>query len=179
MKLSFYLIIVSMSSCLLSYGSQAYAADEETHQATALFLYNFANFVDWPNKAFARRNATLNLCVVGKARFVPYLDAFDGALVRGKTLSIVKLPQVNLNKRCHILFLDEEEKRMIENIQVIHTSDYVLSVSDDDRFVEEGGVVSVFAKREEVQFEVNLKQALENGLFISSDLLGLARDVKR
>ena len=166
-------------SSILSWSPYLHAGDEDTHQATALFLYNFANFVDWPDDAFVRRQATLNLCVVGKARFVPYLDAFEGALVRGRVLSIVELPQVNLNKRCHVLFLDDEEKRMIENIQVIHTSDYVLSVSDDDGFVEDGGVVSVFAKNEAVEFEVNLKQALENGLFISSDLLSLARSVKR
>ena len=163
---------------LVSTSKPSYA-NEDIHQAKALFLYNFANFVDWPNDAFVRRRATLNLCVVGKALFVPYLDAFEGAEVRGRRLSIVKLPQVNLNRRCHILFLDEEEKRMIENIQVIHTSDYVLSVSDDDGFVEDGGVVSVFAQNQNIEFEVNLKQALENGLFISSDLLSIARSVKR
>ena len=155
------------------------ASDDDTHQAIALFLYNFANYVDWPDDAYISKNATLNMCVVGKARFVPYLDAFEGALIRKRRLSIVKLPQINLDKKCHVLFLDDEEKKMIENIQVIHTSDYVLSISDDDKFVEDGGVVSVFARQEAVQFDVNLGQALRNGLYISSDLLGLARDVKR
>ena len=92
----------------------------------------------------------------------------------------MKLPIYNENKRCHILFLDEEEKKMIENIQkVIFTSDYVLSVSDDDHFVDQGGIVSVFAANQELNFDINLRQALENGIFISSDLLSLAREVKR
>lgn len=68
---------------------------------------------------------------------------------------------------------------MIENIQIIHTSDYVLSVSDDEQFVDDGGIVSVFAQQEQVQFDVNLNQALSSGLYISSDLLGIARSVKQ
>lgn len=175
MKQFFIVIILIMSG----WHSNAIASDEDTHQAIALFLYNFANYVDWPEEAYLSKNATLNMCVVGKARFVPYLDAFEGALIRNRRLSIVKLPQLNLDKKCHVLFLDDEEKKMIENIQIIHTSDYVLSISDDDNFVEDGGVVSVLAKQEAVQFDVNLGQALRNGLYISSDLLGLARDVKR
>ena len=129
----------------ISWSPSAQATDEDTHQAIALFLYNFANYVDWPQDAFNSRRETLNMCVVGKARFVPYLDAFEGTLVRDRRLSIVKLPQINLDKRCHILFLDDEEKKMIENIQVIHKSDFVLSISDDNTFVEDGGVVSVYA----------------------------------
>lgn len=172
--------VVLVLFMLFGIQSQVFATQEEsTHQAIALFLYNFANYVDWPNDAYRSKNATLNMCVVGQARFVPYLDAFEGALIRNRQLSIVKLPQINLEKKCHVLFLDDEEKKMIENIQVIHTSDYVLSISDDNNFVEDGGVVSVFARQEAVQFDVNLGQALKNGLYISSDLLGLARDVKR
>lgn len=169
--------ILLLCSVILSTPLQA--SDEETHQAIALFLYNFANYVDWPDDAFSSSKETLNMCVVGKARFVPYLDTFGGTLVRDRRLSIVKLPLYNSDKRCHILFLDEQEKKMIENIQVIHTSDFVLSISDDNTFVEDGGVVSVFARQEAVQFDVNLGQALRNGLYISSDLLGLARSVKR
>lgn len=171
-------LLILFCSCLL-FIQPLQAAEEDTHQAIALFLYNFANYVDWPDDAFRSKNETLNMCVVGKARFVPYLDAFEGALIRKRRLTIVKLPQLNLDKRCHMLFLDDEEKKMIENIQVIHMSDFVLSISDDDNFVEDGGVVSVYAREEAVQFDVNLGQALRNGLYISSDLLGIARSVKR
>jgi len=172
-------ILMLVLTLSLSLTNMSRAADEETHQAIALFLYNFANYVDWPSDAFTSKKESLNMCVVGKARFVPYLDVFEGTLIRDRYLSIVKLPQINLDKRCHVLFLDEEEKAMIENIQVIHTSDFVLSISDDTEFVEDGGVVSVFAREEAVQFDVNLGQALRNGLYISSDLLGIARSVKR
>lgn len=82
----------------------ASAADEETHQAIALFLYNFSNYVDWPSDAFVSKNGTLNMCVVGEARFVPYLDAFEGALIRDRRLSIVKLPQINLEKNVMFYF---------------------------------------------------------------------------
>ena len=172
-------IFIVLFLLILGVSRPTAAADEDTHQAIALFLYNFANYVDWPDDAFNNARETLNMCVVGKARFVPYLDAFEGALIRKRRLSIVKLPQINLDRRCHVLFLDDEEKKMIENIQVIHTSDYVLSISDDDNFVEDGWVVSVFARQQAVQFDVNLGQALRNGLYISSDLLGIARSVKR
>ena len=89
---------------ILGFSRPAAAADEDTHQAIALFLYNFANYVDWPDDAFSNSKETLNMCVVGKARFVPYLDAFEGALIRKRRLSIVKLPQINLDRRCHVRY---------------------------------------------------------------------------
>mgnify|MGYP001074551740 CR=1 FL=1 len=172
-------ILVLLALWALQIPSWARPSAANANQAIALFLYNFANYVEWPESAFSSARDTLNMCVIGNAKFVPYLDTFEGTMIRKRKLSIVKLPVINLNKRCHVIFLDEEEKKTIENIQVIHQSDFVLSFSDDKQFVQDGGVVSVFVQERGVQFEVNLAQALANGLYLSSDVLGLARSVKR
>ncbi len=53
---------------------------------------------------------------------------------------------------------------------------FVLSVGNTEGFADQGGgVVNIFRTRDQQKFEINLQRAIERGLFISSDLLSLAR----
>ena len=56
---------------------------------------------------------------------------------------------------------------------------YVLSVGERKGFAEKGGVINIVRTADEIQFDINLATAMANGLLVSSDLLSLARDVKR
>ena len=44
------------------------------YQVKAVFLFNFAQFVDWPSKAFPEPQTPLVIGVVGEDPFGPYLD---------------------------------------------------------------------------------------------------------
>lgn len=49
-------------------------ADEELqrvkeYQVKALFLYNFANFVEWPDEAFPHADSPLKMCLYGAVPF--------------------------------------------------------------------------------------------------------------
>ena len=62
-------------SCLvlpsLSYSDQSYSDESKMaeYQMKALFLYNFANFVDWPNGAFKSRSEKITMCLYGRRFF--------------------------------------------------------------------------------------------------------------
>ena len=53
------------------------------YQVKAVFLFNFAQFVDWPSKAFPEPQTPLVIGVVGEDPFGPYLDE----TVRGETVN--------------------------------------------------------------------------------------------
>src|SRR5215510_13723891 len=73
---------VILSVCLvLQVRAQAQNPPLE-YQVKAVFLYNFAKFVEWPTQAFPRPDTPFNICLAG--------DPFQGAVeqtVEGETLN--------------------------------------------------------------------------------------------
>src|SRR6476646_7724323 len=61
---------------------EAQEAAPSEFQLKAVFLYNFAKFVDWPPGAFASPNDPFIIGVAGEDPFGPYLDD----AVRNKTI---------------------------------------------------------------------------------------------
>ena len=80
---------------------------------------------------------------------------------------------------CHILYVGEDERvhlpRFWSEIQYV----YVLSVGERRGFADKGGIINIMSTRNQLQFEVNIENAINNGLFLDSDLLSLARSIKR
>lgn len=149
-------------------------------QIKALFLYNFANFVRWPEKAFATSPDTLRMCLFGHAELGPFLDQVNGTRIRDKRLKVIRANELSeIEQGCHILFVSVDKQQylpvLFDSIQHI----YVLSVSDVENFARQGGVISILRTSDKLSFEINLDAALKNGLLISSDLLTMARIVGR
>lgn len=146
----------------------------------ALFLYNFANFVEWPEDAFANSTAPLRLCVFGKVQFGAFLKTVDGTLIGNHPLQITQTSQLaEIESGCHILFVAREQRVKLPQFFSQIKYMYVLSVGDRKGFADKGGIINIVRTADQMQFEINLATAMANGLLISSDLLSLAREVKR
>lgn len=162
-----------------SYGYAQKSVDAE-QQVRAQFVYNFANFVEWPDDAFADSNAPIKVCLFGEVDFAPYLYTFGGTRIGERTLVVQKADQVEeIRSGCHILYVGQDERVRLptfwQEIQYI----YVLSIGDRQGFADKGGIINILRTRDRVQFDVNIENALLNGLFLDSDLLALARVIKR
>ncbi|MDX1587840.1 MAG: YfiR family protein [Oleiphilaceae bacterium] len=145
-------------------------------QVKALFLYNFANFVEWPPEAFPSQDAPLRMCLFGAVPFGEFLDVVDGVSVRDRTLDVIRTTRdKDIRQGCHILFVGINRLDRLEEFFADMNHLFVLSVGSTEGFAEQGGVINILRTRDQQQFEINLTKAIENGLFISSDLLSLAR----
>lgn len=139
----------------------------------AAFLYRFPGFVEWPSQALAGR-ASLDICVLGPTPFGTLLDE----LVGGETLAGRALRARLVNGRdldaCHVLFLpDDDSTARLTALQAVATRP-VLTVSDADGFLEEGGVIQLRLADDRVRFEINAAAAERAGLRLSAQLLRLA-----
>lgn len=156
------------------------AISEAEQQVRAQFVYNFANFVEWPDDAFANTEAPIKICLFGEVDFAPYLYTFAGTRIGARTLTVEKADQIEeIRSGCHILYVGQDERVRLptfwQEIQYI----YVLSIGDRQGFADKGGIINILRTRDRVQFDVNIENALINGLFLDSDLLALARVIKR
>ena len=142
----------------------------------ALFLYNFANFVEWPTFAFKNGENQLRMCLYGSVPFGGFLDAVDGTRIRDKRLKIVRTSSAKeIEPGCHILFVGTDQLDVIEELFKNINHLFVLSIGNVEGFTDKGGIVNILRTQDHQKFEINLSKAIESGLLIDSDLLSLAR----
>lgn len=171
--------LVAFSALLLA-TSFAQAGDAAQNQVKALFLYNFANFVEWPDTAFSTKSSPLRLCLYGNVPFGGFLDAVNGTLIGDRKLEVVRATEKeDIENGCHILYVGLDKKIELPTFFKDINYQYVLSVGERADFVNKGGIINIVRTTDQVNFDINISNALNNGLWVSSDLLSLAREIKR
>jgi len=177
MNMMFRAIVVLF---MVLFSSVSYSVTESEKQVRAMFVYNFANFVEWPRKAFNRANSPLQVCLLGDVPFSPYLEPMSGTIIGERELLVTMTEDEKKFKgQCHILFVGDDKKLDMERLYKSKKYVYILSVSEQKGFIERGGIVNIIDQSKKISFDIDLDNAKRRGLFISSDLLSLARNIKR
>lgn len=171
-------------ACLLAFLGQivspsvarAQSDISQEYQVKAAFLYNFAQFVDWPASDFESQKDPIVLCVYGKDPFGSVLDD----TVRGKTIGshsfVVRRPG-NLKglAGCYIAFVTNVSTNQLKDVLSTLDGSKVLSVSDDSHFAEQGGDIQFVIDHDHVRFLINIDSVNRANFRMSSKLLALAK----
>ena len=171
------LLRAALASALVSSGlglaAQTPRASE--YQIKAVFLFNFAQFVDWPPGAFPDSTAPLVIGVLGDDPFGPYLDeTVRGETVRGRPLEIHRYQKIEDIKACHILFISASEESRLESILGNLKDRAILTVGDGAGFARRGGMIRFMSEKSKIRVRINLAAAEAAKLMISSKLLRAA-----
>ena len=156
--------------------AQPTASDE--YLLKAAFLYNFAKFVEWPEKTFADGHAPLMLCVLGQDPFGPALDALTEKSIKGRPLRIARLSQPSGAGDCHILFIDRTELPHAPAILPALNGKAILTVCDDERCAQQGLMINLRTVNDKIQMEINVEAIQRTPLKVSSQLIKLAQVIK-
>jgi hypothetical protein len=145
------------------------------YKVKAVFLFNFAQFVDWPPTAFTNRQAPLVIGVLGEDPFGAYLDdVVRGEQVEGRRIVVCRYRTVAEIDACHILFVSKSEAPRLSGVLDALKLRPVLTVSDLDRFAERGGIVRFVTEQGKIRLGVNADAAKRARLIISSKILRAA-----
>jgi hypothetical protein len=148
------------------------AAAPSEYQIKAVFLFNFAQFVEWPASVFADAKAPLVIGVLGDDPFGPVLDeAVRGEKIDGHPLVVRRYRRADDIADCHLLFISRTESVQHERILARLKSRSLLTVGDTDAFNRHGGMVRFVTESNKVRFKINVQAARAAGLVISSKLL--------
>ncbi len=175
-------LLASALILFLLFSSQVSANDslQREYQAKALFLYNFANFVSWPEQAFKSAKEPIHMCLFGEIPFGTILDNVDGTLIGDRPLRITRTDEISdIAEGCQILFVGDGRRALLPEFWQQIKYIYVLSVGEQKEFTDRGGIINIMRTTDRMRFDVNISNAIKNGLFISSDLLMLAREIRR
>jgi YfiR/HmsC-like len=140
------------------------------------FLYNFAQFIQWPPEAFPSPGTPFTICVAGTNPFTGEMEQdLLGRTVSGHTVKIQTLKPQDDPRSCHILFVRASERTLDRTIVARGSS--TLTVGETKGFADRGGVINLMLDGNKLRFEINPEAATQTQLKISSKLLALARIV--
>lgn len=145
-------------------------------QVKATYLYNFIQFVEWPQDVWAQ-GREFQLCVLGGDRLGAALDAFNGERVDGRTIQVRRLatPAEAAPMRCKLLFVARGAGDSAALLAQLPAHG-VLTVGETPNFTHAGGMINLYEVRGRVHFSINDRAARRAGLIVSSRLLQLARE---
>jgi len=169
--------LIALLGLLVGVSHRAYGATPAftEYQVKALFLFNFAKYVDWPAEAFLSKNAPIVIGVLGKDNFKEDLQrAVESKSITGRTIIIKYVTADAELSGCHILFISASEKSRLEEILVKTGTLPILTVGEQEQFLEKNGIINFRLKKENIRLEINLAAARKANVQISSKLLAVA-----
>jgi hypothetical protein len=156
------------------YGFASAASDaEDTLKAVA--VWGFLRYSEWPHSS----DGTITVGVLGRPTFLPVLHrTLDGKAVHNRPVRVIDY--AGDAHCCQLLYF--ATNRVAEIRQVLqNTPPSVLTIGEDDRFLDSGGVVSLFIDDGHIAFETSLKALNRSGISVSASLLrlGQLRDMEK
>ena len=148
------------------------ASPSAEYQVKAAFLFNFAQFAEWPARAFPGTRAPLVIGILGEDPFGAYLDELvKGEKVGERPLTVRRCRDPKDVAGCHILFISRSEADRLEQIMPPLKGQSVLTVSDADAFTRQGGLVRLVTDNGKIRLRINVEAAKACGLTISSKII--------
>ena len=165
----------------MGWSALAHSQSSEKYQeyhVKAVFLYNFARFIEWPPEPGQGSQSPFIIGILGKDPFGEGLDLLKGKAIQGRELVIKRFPRLDDLEKCHILFISASEKNQLPKILKAVEKFKTLTIGDVEGFTQAGGSINFFIEEQNIRFEINLKASQRQGVKISSQLLKLARIIR-
>jgi hypothetical protein len=162
---------------VLSTGSElrAQPAPLPEYKLKAVFLFRFAQFVAWPDTAFAEPKSPFVIGILGDDPFGSYLEeAIRGEMIGEHALTIRRFRRAEDIASCQILFISASEADRLPAVLGRVKGRDLLTVGDFDAFAREGGMVRFVTENNRIHLRINIEAAKAAHLTISSKLLSLA-----
>jgi hypothetical protein len=143
----------------------------------ALFIYNFSNYIEWPQKAFADDKSPFVIGVLGTSPIEETLRQIAASKrIGARKISVLNFVSLNDIQPCQVLFVARsvsaaQQRQVVEAMK----NRPVLVVGESDGFAALGGDINFFVQANKIRFEINLAVMRQQELKASSKLLAMAK----
>jgi hypothetical protein len=167
-----FLALLAALACPIAVSSAVTVIAKEVsleYQVKAVYLFNFAKFIDWPPEA---QSGPLTICVAGMNPFGDVLEeTLRGETVNDRPLAWRVIP--GPEPGCHVIFVPHGAATAAY-LQAARSTP-TLTVGEAPDFLTQGGIINFILEAGKVRFQIDAKSAERAELRISSHLLRLAR----
>lgn len=141
------------------------------------FIYNFINYVTWPEGIFADNSEPLILCLISDNPNSDVIFKLNGKSVQGRKINVIAYSGVSCVTQSHVMFFATQDKAVIQKVLNMAHGLGILTIGEVDGFTSLGGSVNFFEESNHLRFQVNINAVKHEGLKMRSQLLGSAQIV--
>ncbi|MFN7985695.1 MAG: YfiR family protein [Vicinamibacterales bacterium] len=144
----------------------------------ASFIFNVANFVEWPASAFPSSSAPLKVAVVAAHPVPDFAAALQGKAIRGHAVVVEQYTNAERIEGSHVIFVTSDAVSQVRAMLKTADGHPVLTMVEEDAETPGAAVVSMGIVQAKLAFSVNLDAADAAGLQMNPNLLKLAKAVQ-
>lgn len=151
----------------------------QEYELKAVYLYNFTQFVQWPESKRPSADGAMVIGIVGESPFGDALKKLQENVRKNgmKSIRIVNYGQYREGidiDACHLLFVSASEKKNFKKIIADLKDAPVLTVADTGSFLSAGGMIDLVQSKGKIRWMINRIAANRAGLRLSAQLLSIA-----
>ncbi len=148
------------------------------YRVKAGFLFNFFNFVSWPEGQLPTADTPLILCVVADGQTAKTIsEQLEGRQVSGHNLKVIKNTSIANLSSCQMIFISAARSGLHRKILASVKDKSILTVGETRNFIADGGVINFTKENSRIRLQINQTAAAQAHLKISSKLLRVAQTV--
>ena len=166
--------VVLMMTAQVAREAPAQAPGPSLVDMQAVYLFDFAKFVRWPEAD----HGALTICVAGPKVYTDTLTRLvKGEQINSRPLAVRAVQTPEDEADCAIVFIENAAKDHTDGLLAATAGKPVLTVSDIPGFLDHGGMIQFLVIDKRVRFSVDLRPAVHSGIGLSSELLKVAVNV--
>jgi hypothetical protein len=170
------LIIGGFSIVPLQSRAAANALDE--YAVKAALIFNFAKYTDWPPKAFSHPDAPIIIGVLGDDPFGQALDhVVQGRSIKGRRVIVQRASGVAQLEGAHLVFISGSQPQAPQDCAALERAGAV--TIGDTAYTRSYTAIGFALEGDRIVFTIDLERTRRTGSQISSQVLKLAKSVKR
>ncbi|MEO5970905.1 MAG: YfiR family protein [Bdellovibrionia bacterium] len=158
----------------------ALADPVKEYKVQTAFIYQFTNYVEWPqDKSAISAQEPFIIAVIGSSPIVQELEALAKIkTVKGRKIEVNKIENVSLLGRSNIIVIASTDESLLRQAVQKTTGSGALIVSYSEGFAQKGAMINFFQEEGRLRFEINRTALESQKLQVSSQLLKLAKLIK-
>ena len=142
------------------------------------YIYKFLNFIVWPEETFSSDDQPFKMCL---AMDDEYFNAAHKLLTDKKNKNrSIRVEQISGNSKlesCQLIFISSSKPKIKKSLKALNRGASVLTISDLQNFISDGGMIGFVLKDNKLRFKVNLSLIQSKKIKVDSRLLTLALEV--
>ena len=151
------------------------AENVSEYKLKAAFIYNFSQFIEWPESSFSAPDAPFQICVVGDDPFGEILKPIQKRKYHTHPIEISYPKTVAEAESCRILYLDTQAKASQWRDIIKNLGDTpVLTVTSNNDAMESGFCIGFVSLEGKTRWNMNLAAARKAQLKISAKLIEIS-----
>jgi hypothetical protein len=146
-------------------------------QVEAAFIYQFRNYVTWPNETGTDDSRDFIISIVGNEKgLLQELEKLAKVKkMKNRSIAVRAVETVAKLSKSDIVIVGSNELELLQGVIRKVKGEHTLIVSHSSEFAKKGAMINFFLEDDRLRFEINLNAIKKENLQVGSQLLNLAR----